>query len=364
MSSNSTSLAEVGLTGGYDGDSLALKVIIAFFPGLAMYNAVELLILILGTFNRFRGLYFWSLIVSSLGIIPYSLGFTFKFFAILTGSAKWVPIFLLTIGWYPMITGQSVVLWSRLHLVVTGQRGHKILQWTKWMIIIDAIVLHIPTTILTIGSNGKSNTETFARGYNIMEKVQMCGFFIQEVILSSIYIIETFRILRYSIQGNTKRLMYQLIGINILIIVMDLGILALECASLYILQITIKAAFYSIKLKLEFAILSRLVQYVGGPRQGTRQLPVSLSNLEAQSRSTTGGEGNGVAEYVTWNEIKTGEARNSQLVKKSGMSTHIVRQVDIEIEEFDYDEIPHAQTRGQTANVTQRNHDASDRSCK
>ncbi|KAK5058544.1 hypothetical protein LTR84_010807 [Exophiala bonariae] len=350
MSSNSRSLSEVGLTGGYDGDSLALKVIIAFFPGLAMYNVVELLILILGSFNRFRGLYFWSLIVASVGIIPYSLGFTFKFFSILTGSGRWVPIFLLTLGWYPMITGQSVVLWSRLHLVVTGQRGHKILHWTKWMIIINAIVLHIPTTVLTIGSNGNNNTQVFARGYNVMEKVQMCGFFVQEVILSSIYIIETVRILRYSIQGTTRRLMYQLIGINVLIIIMDLGILALECASLYILQITIKAAFYSIKLKLEFAILSRLVQYVGGPRQGTRQIPVSMSDMEAQSQSTAGGQQNRGAEYVTWNEVETDRSRTSQLVKTSSLSRQIVRQVDIEIEELEHGESTPPRTWASSAN--------------
>lgn len=186
-----------------------------------------------------------------------------------------------------------------------------------------------------------------------MEKVQMCGFFVQEVILSSIYIMETVRILRYSMQGNTKRLMYQLIGINILIIIMDLGILALECASLYILQITIKAAFYSIKLKLEFAILSRLVQYVGGPRQGPPQPPITLSDLEARSGSTASGEENGVAGYVTWNELRTDGTRTSHLVHKRPLSKHIVRQVDIEIEEFGYDDMPPSQARTPTMNVAQ-----------
>ena len=113
---------------------MTLKICIAFFLGLAMYNVVELLVLIFGTFQRFRGLYFWSLVVSSLGIVPYSLGFLFKYFNILRGGGKWFAVFLLTIGWYPMVTGQAIVLWSRLHLVVEGARGDKILRWTKWMI--------------------------------------------------------------------------------------------------------------------------------------------------------------------------------------------------------------------------------------
>lgn len=132
-----------------------------------------------------------------------------------------------------MVTGQAIVLWSRLHLVVQGDQGDRIIKWTKWMIIVNAICLHIPTSVLTFGSN--ANLPSFIEGYNVMEKLQMCGFFIQEVILSGIYIIETIKILKSSVQQNTKRLMYQLMAINILIIIMDLGLLGLEAASLYIL---------------------------------------------------------------------------------------------------------------------------------
>ena len=284
-SSSNVSSAGQGITGGYEGDSLTLKVCIAFFLGLAMYNVVELQVLIFGTFQHFRGLYFWSLVISSLGIIPYALGFLFKYFSVLTGPKRWGSVFLLTIGWYPMVsprqnhtqpssnlsqvTGQAIVLWSRLHLVVTGERGDTILKWTKWMIIVNAICLHIPTTVLTFGSNVP--LYTFIRGYNVMEKIQMCGFFIQEVVLSSIYILETVRILKTSIQPNTRRLMYQLLAINVLIIVMDLGLLGLEAASLYILETIVKGFLYSVKLKLEFAILSKLVQFVGKSGGGANQ---------------------------------------------------------------------------------------------
>ena len=102
-SSSSVHAPGEGITGGYEGNSLTLKVCIAFFLGLAMYNVLELLVLIFGTFQRFRGLYFWSLVISSVGIIPYALGFLFKYFAVLTGRARWASIVLLTIGWYPMV---------------------------------------------------------------------------------------------------------------------------------------------------------------------------------------------------------------------------------------------------------------------
>ena len=87
------------ISGGYNGNSFAVKTLIVFFTGLAMYNAIELTILILLTFVRYRGLYFWSIVIASIGIVPYSLGFLFKFFLITTGNSKWLDVVLLTIGW-------------------------------------------------------------------------------------------------------------------------------------------------------------------------------------------------------------------------------------------------------------------------
>ena len=60
--------------------------------------------------------------------------------------------------------------------------------------------------------------------------------------------------------------MYQLFTINILIILMDIALLAFEFANLYIWETETKAVIYSIKLKLEFAVLSKLVKFVGGGR--------------------------------------------------------------------------------------------------
>jgi hypothetical protein len=264
-----------GITGGYHGD-LTLKLIIVFCLGLAMYNAVELVVLVFLTFTRYSGVYFYSLLVASIGIVPYGIGFVLKFFQITTDSYAYVT--LITIGWYCMVTGQSVVLWSRLHLILRGERGEWVLKWIKWMIIIDAVILHIPTTVLTYGSNAA--LPVFVRGYNVMEKIQMSGFFVQETLISSIYMYEAVRLLQTSLQPTARNLLYQLFAINFIIILMDLGLVGLECASLYVLQVIIKPMIYSIKLKLEFAVLSRLVQFVAGGRRA--------SNSASGSRSRKG----------------------------------------------------------------------------
>lgn len=92
---------------GYTGDSLSLQIIISVLLGLSLYNAVELIILVLVTFQRYHGLYFWSLLVASFGVLPYSLGFVIKFFQLLDPGSDpgYVAVVLLTLGWWAMVSG-------------------------------------------------------------------------------------------------------------------------------------------------------------------------------------------------------------------------------------------------------------------
>ena len=78
-----------------------------------MYNVLELLILIFCTFQRYSGLYFWSLVISSTAIIPYCIAFICKFFNLIDGDARWISVVLLTIGWvseslsYPLLNSST-----------------------------------------------------------------------------------------------------------------------------------------------------------------------------------------------------------------------------------------------------------------
>jgi hypothetical protein len=102
---------------------------------------------------------------------------------------------------------------------------------------------------------------------------------IQETILSSIYIIETVRILRTSLRPNTRRVLYQLVSINVIIIMLDIALLSCEFANLYIIESTFKGVVYSIKLKLEFVVLGQLVQFATWT-QGESGRPSSCHDVE------------------------------------------------------------------------------------
>jgi hypothetical protein len=198
------------------------------------------------------------LVSSSIGLVPYSVGFLLKFFQL---AEPWLSVTFITIGWWCMVTGQSIVLYSRLHLVL---RNPRILRRLLVLILVDAVIFHIPTTVLTYGSNMASpgTRPAYIRGYNVMEKIQMTGFCLQEFLISGLYIWETIRMLRLDPDRGKRKIMYQLVAINLIIIAMDIGLLVVEYMNKYIMETMLKGVIYSIKLKLEFAVLGKLVYLV------------------------------------------------------------------------------------------------------
>ncbi|KAJ5081311.1 hypothetical protein NUU61_009575 [Penicillium alfredii] len=261
-----------GISGALAKEGDVLQMILVTFIGLSCYNVAELVVLVLSTFRRWHGLYFWSLLASGcIGVVPYSIGFLMKFF---TGTDSVLSVTVLTVGWWTMVTGQSIVLYSRLHLVLRDERA---LRRVFCLIVANVFLLHIPTTILTYGANIVHGGEAaWIDGYNIMEKIQLTGFTIQESLLSTLYVIETAKLLRLGAdvasRPDARTILYQLLGINCTIIAMDLLLLGLEYANLYAVQITLKGFIYSLKLKLEFAVLGRLVDIIQGSRH-----PVSVA---------------------------------------------------------------------------------------
>jgi hypothetical protein len=257
-----------GVRGGYDGNNLAIEVTFTTFLGIALYNSIELVILIFSTFKHYRGLYFWSLILSVvLGVIPQSIGFLLKYYSL---APLWFTVTFSTIGWYFMVTGQAIVLYSRLNLVV---HNPKVLHRVLVMIVFNAICLHVPTTVLTYGSNF-STKPAYINGYAIMERIQLIGFCLQEFIISGLYILETAKMFRldtvtWDHPQRTTNIMYQLVGINLLIIMLDIVLLTVEFLNLFVIQTTLKTLVYSIKLKLELAVLGRLVVLVRSHRLST-----------------------------------------------------------------------------------------------
>lgn len=235
-----------------------ISIAIAVFIAIALYNFIELNVLIFGTFKIRRGLYFWSLVVATWGVALWSLGYLVKNFRL--ADAPLVYCLLIPPGWCAMVTGQSLVLYSRLHLLLYN-RTH--LRLVLGMIIFDALVLHIPTIVIAVGATSSRTGIVMWIGlYQVYEKIHVTVFFVQELLISSIYITASVGYFRLgsTLGKKTGSTMRRLILVNAMVIALDITILVLEFMGHYEIQTAYKGMAYSIKLKVEFGILNDLVR--------------------------------------------------------------------------------------------------------
>ncbi|KAF2430840.1 hypothetical protein EJ08DRAFT_556248, partial [Tothia fuscella] len=183
---------------------------------------------------------------------------------------------LIAYGWHTMVTGQNVVLYSRLHLVCSRPR---VLRGILWMIIANWFISNVPTTVFVFGASS-ANPGPFNRPYYVWERLQLCLYFVQELIISGLYVYEVTGMLKpdfhatpppqkerrgsvLSALGTGKRwksrkVLRHLIYVNIFIVILDISLLIMEFIGYYEVQVLYKAFVYSTKLKLEFRILNQL----------------------------------------------------------------------------------------------------------
>ena len=156
----------------------------ASFFGIALFLVAEINVTVLRRFKRRRGLYFWSLLATSWGISGHTLGYIF---------AWWVPgspwIFntaCILFGWSMMVTGQSLVLYSRLHLVI---RNRDILRASFFIMIVTFFAIEIPGWVTTWPATDPKVTEEWSYRDSIMVRVTQLAFPILESYLCILYIL-------------------------------------------------------------------------------------------------------------------------------------------------------------------------------
>lgn len=221
---------------------------------LALYMSALIDVKVFTTFKRRNTIYFWSLLVTSWGIMSHSLGIILKWFV---GSCPWyVNTAFASFGWWGMVTGQSLVLYSRLHLVI---RSPKILRSVLAMIIVDFCIFQVPTTILTFGSN-QADPGMWLKVYNVYERIQLIIFTLQELIISVLYIRAAFKMLLPDDPSETRITKKFLIYLNVLCIVLDIAFVCEVYSGEWVYKTGTQSLAYAIKLTIEFIVLNKLME--------------------------------------------------------------------------------------------------------
>ncbi|KAI9790835.1 MAG: hypothetical protein M1833_001748 [Piccolia ochrophora] len=181
----------------------------AALTAICYWNCIEIVIQIISTFRRRTGLYFWSFVVGAIGTSIQNTGGLLKFFIPDLHFAFYTTVIIVDY-WLP-----------------------------RW-------------------------------GY--MERIQLCGILVQEMVMSVIYIFATAKILKPSFSVQVRMVVKYLIITNLFIIMLDIVVIYMEFSDFYAIQGTLKPCAYSIKFKLEFAFLNQLM-YIAGHGLATRNQP-------------------------------------------------------------------------------------------
>ncbi|KAJ5910651.1 hypothetical protein N7504_005294 [Penicillium tannophilum] len=187
-------------------ENFVIVEVVAMFS-IGAYNALEVGFCIFNNFTHYRGLYFWSMQVATWGILLHAIPAQLRYMKVAPNMSTSIPFL---IGWYAMVTGQAVVLYSRLHLVVTNM---SCLRRILWMIIANVLILHVPMTVFFLGV--EFGDTRFTRAAYFFDQIQVVGF-----------------------------------CLNIFLLVAEFN--------KHWLEVSFKTVVYSIKLKLELCVLDRL----------------------------------------------------------------------------------------------------------
>ncbi|KAJ3235750.1 hypothetical protein HDU78_005040 [Chytriomyces hyalinus] len=249
---------------------------------IAIYNSLEVLVIMLKVFQKYNTLYFWAVLATTLGIALFAIGFLDLFFKLYVESSSILrPLIVLTIGWYGMVTGFAITLYSRLAII----RVPNFIQISiRNFIIYNIVFSHFPTTVFTFGAN-IVGTEFWVHGYSIIEKIQMTMFCVQEIILGVVYLIY----IQKKFGSRLKSLVSHTIGANLFVLGLDILMLIIEYCNLYKYQIMLKVLVYSIKLKFEFYILTLLTDASRDDSiVGDRGVPASHSGSNGRKSNVNG----------------------------------------------------------------------------
>ena len=217
--------------------------------------SIELTLQIFFTFRRRRGLYFWSLLVCTWGIVLHVLGVILKLF----NEGNWIiSSIIFKFGWVGNVTGYSLVLYSRLNLIVHSRRIRRVVLA---MIITDAIIFHTPIIIFDFGISSP-HPDIWYLPMKVMERIQVIGFGIQETIISLMYIFYTRGFLKDTYSHQTHRVMLLLISAQAVAIIFDIVLITVDCNNMFILKVVLHPFAYAIKLKFEFVVLNQLLALI------------------------------------------------------------------------------------------------------
>ena len=120
-----------------------LRSLFIAFGAVAFWSTLTLTIRLLTTMKKRSGIYFYSILIATWGLTIRQVGNFIQFYA---PRCPWqVGFTMQQLGWVRMISGFSMVLYSRLTIILESHRARRVVLG---MIIFNGCVWH--TVMITV----------------------------------------------------------------------------------------------------------------------------------------------------------------------------------------------------------------------
>jgi hypothetical protein len=195
-----------------------------------------------------------SIVATSVGIIILTVGFDLTFFTLVSAT---ITEIVVDAGWFIMVTGFSLVLYSRLYLMNAHPR---LLKFVLLLMLVDSLIVYP----IAFTSQALPSLKVGGAVYEISYKLEIIWTF-QEVVISTLYIYLFRRFLRsgeYGRPHRAKRTYYLLCAAQVLILISDVVLTYTRYSNEILAKRTIQTFIYAVKIRFEFVVLNRLV-YTG-----------------------------------------------------------------------------------------------------
>jgi hypothetical protein len=201
-------------------------VVVGAFVAMGFLCTFELIPIIWTSFKRRNGLYFWAIVVATLGSFLFNLGTTIYIYNLSNGTKAilGVTTAINTLGYLIYIPAEFTVLYSRLHILAASQ---KTLRFVGILAAAEYALFTIPNAVLSIGASTIS-TPAFDISYSYFQRIEIVGYTITEIIFSIVYIRHTLRMWGTGAEPKVKKILKWCLCANILVILLDIVTVVFE----------------------------------------------------------------------------------------------------------------------------------------
>ena len=238
------------------GEQLAAAAFIA----MTFLLVLEINIQIHYVFRKRKGVYFWAMQIGSLGCAVDGLGLLIRY--LIPNAVLIWPLYTLTstVGWAVYTVSQLTVLNSRLYLVL---QNSPIQRAVSYAIAIVSPILILTDWTTTWPAYNPKTSDQWSPAEAVVERICQFGFSTLEITINVIYAIAITRLLRCRVNVRQRRVMQDLIYVNVLAALLDILNICLVYVNRIGISHPIQTFSYAAKLRVEFIVLNQLTAVAG-----------------------------------------------------------------------------------------------------